>query len=102
MKCGQITIRRKLIMKIKNTFQLKRIISAFLLISALGLSIGAQTTEDDRSCQILGSGSRSCQYLGNGGVTSGGLIGSGTRAASLDSGSGGAIKSIWIWFESIF
>jgi len=89
-------------MKIKNTFQLKRIVSAFLLISALGLSIAAQTNGDDRSCQIYGSGSRSCQFMGSGGFTEGGMIGSGTRAASLDSGSDSAIKSVWNWLESIF
>jgi hypothetical protein len=88
-------------MKIKNTFQLKRIVSTFLLIFAFCWSISAQTTCDDRS-QMMGSGGRTCQTVGSGGVTAGGLIGSGTRMTSPDSGSDSVIKSIWIWFESIF
>lgn len=102
--------------KIKNTTQLKRIISAFLLISALGLSIAAQTNGgtngDDRSGQILGSGGRasqivgsgartSSQTMGSGGYTEGGMIGSGTAAtASPDAGS--PLEFVWSWFEGIF
>lgn len=99
--------------KIKNTTQLKRIVSAFLLISALGLSIAAQTgnTGDDRSGQIYGSGTRSSQIIGSGarsssqtmgsgGYTSGGLIGSGTATASPDESR--TLEFVWSWFESIF
>lgn len=103
-------------MKIKNTGHVKRIISAFLLISALGLSIAAQTNGGDegdgRSGQFMGSGGRtsqtvgsggrsSSQTMGSGGYTEGGMIGSGTATASPDSGSRGIIEDVWNWFESI-
>lgn len=103
-------------MKIKNTVQLKQIVSIFLLISALGLSIAAQTNGGadggDRSGQFMGSGGRSSQTvgsggrssgqtMGSGGYTNGGLIGSGTATTSPDSGSRGIIEDVWNWFESI-
>ncbi|MGC2236159.1 MAG: hypothetical protein WA584_08355 [Pyrinomonadaceae bacterium] len=103
-------------MKIKNAGQLKQVVPTFLLILALGLSIAAQTNGgtdgNDRSGQIIGSGSRasqtvgsggrsSSQVMGSGGYTEGGLIGSGTATASPDSGSRGIIEDVWNWFESI-
>lgn len=99
--------------KIKNTTQLKRIVSAFLLISALGLNAAAQAGNigDDRSgqtvgsggrsSQIVGSGSRSSQIIGSGSYTDGGgMIGSGTATASPDSGR--TLEFVWSWFEDIF
>ncbi len=103
-------------MKIKNTGQLKQAVPTFLLISALALSIAAQTNGgangDDRSGQIYGSGTRasqivgsgarsSGQIMGSGGYTEGGMIGSGTATTSPDSGSHGIIEDVWNWFENI-
>ncbi len=85
--------------KIKHTNRLKRIIPVFLLISALGLSIAAQTGGDGISGQTVGSGGYTSQTMGSGGFT-GGLIGSGTATASPDSRS--TIEFVQSWFEDIF
>ena len=90
---------RKFMVKIKYTNRLKRTISALLLISALGLSIAAQTGGGDGiSGQTVGSGGRASQTMGSGGFT-GGLIGSGTATASPDSRS--TIEFVWSWFEDV-
>jgi hypothetical protein len=90
--------------KIKSPAQLKRIVSTFLVISAFGLTVAAQTgnTDTDRSSQIIGSGARSSQIYGSGSRSSTQIVGSGGVTASIDSDSSSTLGFVWNWFESIF